>query len=80
MKVLFVGKLLWALFYQSEFISDSNFIELSRAISCRTRNRVRMSLRGKQQFQNNYFLVFVGLVVMMSAFQNLNFIIDKPVN
>ena len=30
MKVLFVGKSLWALFCQSEFISDSNFIVLLR--------------------------------------------------
>ena len=45
---------------QSQFISDSIFIIISREISCRIRNCVRMSLRGTQQSHHYYFLVFVG--------------------
>ena len=45
---------------QSEFISDSNFMVVLSAISCRIRIRIRMSLRGTRQSHQDYFLVFVG--------------------
>jgi hypothetical protein len=47
---------------QSEFISDSNFILLSREMCCFSRNRVRMSLRGTRQPQYNYFLVSLARI------------------
>jgi hypothetical protein len=55
---------------QSEFISDSNFIVLSRAISCRIRNRVRMSLRGTRQSHHNFFLVFYHRMRYRNGYRN----------
>jgi hypothetical protein len=47
---------------QSEFISDSNLTVLLKAIFCRIRNRVILSLRGTKQSQYSYFLVSLARI------------------